>query len=133
MVLSSTFNNIISDINLHHDGQFYWSRKPEYPEKTTDLSQVTDKKKYMLSYSTYRALWHFFVSLIQCCIIVLYKMYFAMILDEITGTNVLWLTNKNFFSEYTPMNNLTNLKMFQHLAVRLKCFSMHIEKINKID
>jgi hypothetical protein len=23
--------------------QFYWWRKPEYPEKTTDLSQVTDE------------------------------------------------------------------------------------------
>jgi hypothetical protein len=26
---------------LYHGGQFYWSRKPEYQEKTTDLSQVT--------------------------------------------------------------------------------------------
>ena len=27
-------------------GQVYWWRKPEYPEKTTDLSQVTDKLFY---------------------------------------------------------------------------------------
>ena len=28
---------------LYHGGQYYWLRKPKYPEKTTDLSQVTDK------------------------------------------------------------------------------------------
>jgi hypothetical protein len=28
---------------LYRSGQFYWGRKPEYPEKFTDLSQVTDK------------------------------------------------------------------------------------------
>jgi hypothetical protein len=26
-----------------YDGQFYWWKKPKYPEKTTDLPQVTDK------------------------------------------------------------------------------------------
>ena len=39
MVLSATF--II--FQLYRGGQFYWWRKPEDPENTTDLSQVTDK------------------------------------------------------------------------------------------
>jgi hypothetical protein len=29
---------------LYRGSQFYWWRKLEYPEKTTDLSQVTDKR-----------------------------------------------------------------------------------------
>ena len=28
---------------LYHDGQFYWWRKPDYLEKTADLSQFTEK------------------------------------------------------------------------------------------
>jgi len=32
---------------LYHGGQFYWWRKSEYTEKTTDLSQVTDKRYHI--------------------------------------------------------------------------------------
>jgi hypothetical protein len=28
---------------LYHGEQFYWQRKSEYPEKTTNMSQDTDK------------------------------------------------------------------------------------------
>jgi hypothetical protein len=34
---------MVYGVQLYRGGQFYWWRKSEYPEKTTDLSQVTDK------------------------------------------------------------------------------------------
>ena len=74
-------------LHLYRGGQFHWWRKQEYPMKTTDLPQVTDKRYHIILHRV-----HFVTSRFRT-----YNLLVLLVLKSIVHYKHLCYTYADFF------------------------------------